>query len=244
VLFGYIDESYRRGERYWLTVALVPAENVPQLTRDLQRIPRILPAEYEVVGKAELHGHTLFHGTKGFRSLENMIDLRIRIYRKGLEALVETATNVIFVGVEWADPATPSDLGLHRMQAVQQMLPVVEEQMSRIQDHCLLIADEEETTRRDFVGAVRDHKNRCLEDSGQCRIVDNVAFVDSRDSPGVQCADLAVYLHHRVDSSRDRNKRARAANRKLYRVLEGCELQTVIGEGPLVTEPAILVQSP
>lgn len=243
MLLGYIDESYRRGERYWLTVALVPAENVPQLTLDLRRVPQILPVEHEVVGREELHGHTLFHGTKGFRPLESLIDLRIRIYRKGLEALVRAATNVIFVGVEWADPAASSDLELHRMQAVRQMLPVIEEQVVRMQDHCLLIADEEEATRRDFAGAVRDHKHRCLENSGECRIVDNVAFVDSRDSPGVQCADLAVYLHHRLESNRDRNKRARAANRKLYRVLEECDLQTVIGEGPLATEP-VLVKAP
>lgn len=239
MLLGYIDESYRRGERYWLTVALVPAENVPQLTLDLRRVPRILPAEHAAVGREELHGHTLFHGTKGFRPLENLIDLRIRVYRRGLEALVEAATNVIFVGVEWADPAAQSDLELHRMRAVQQMLPIVEEQVIKMQNHCLLIADEEETTRRDFVSAVRDHKHRCLDGSGECRIVDNVAFVDSRDSPGVQCADLAVYLHHRLDSSRDRNKRAQAANRKLYRVLEGCELQTVVTEGPLVREPVL-----
>jgi Protein of unknown function (DUF3800) len=236
VLLGYIDESYVRGERYWLAVALVPAENVPQLTLDVQRVPRILPTEYSTAITAELHGHALFHGTKGFKPLEKLIDLRIRLYRRGLRALATAATDVIFIGVEWNDPALPNDLNLHRMQAVRGMLPVIEDRVERLQEHCLLIADEEETTRRDFAAAVRDHKVGCVEDCGECRIIDNVLFVDSRDSPGVQCADLAAYLHHRVDSDRDNNSRARAANRKLYRVLEGCAVNSLVIEGPTLKE--------
>jgi hypothetical protein len=236
MLLGYIDESYVRGERYWLAVALVPADNVPQLTHDVQQVPRILPADYSAAATAELHGHSLFHGAKGFKSLERLIDLRVRLYRRGLRALVSAATDVIFVGVEWDDPALPDDLNLHRMHAVRGMLPVIEDRVERLQEHCLLIADEEETTRRDFTAAVRDHKLSCVEDCGECRIVDNVLFVDSRDSPGVQCADLAAYLHHRVDSDRDNNPRARAANRKLYRTLEGCGVRSHVIDGPAVGE--------
>ncbi|HEX3042706.1 MAG TPA: DUF3800 domain-containing protein [Solirubrobacterales bacterium] len=236
MLLGYIDESYVRGERYWLAVALVPAENVPQLTKDVQRVPGILPAEFSAAVTAELHGHALFHGTKGFKPLEKLIDLRIRLYRRGLRALATAATDVIFIGVKWNDPALPNDLNLHRMQAVRGMLPVIEDRVERLQEHCLLIADEEETTRRDFAGAVRDHKVDCVEGCGECRIIDNVLFVDSRDSPGVQCADLAAYLHHRVDSDRDNNSRARAANRKLYRVLEGCAVNSLVIEGPPLKE--------
>lgn len=236
MLLGYIDESYVRGERYWLVVALVPADNVPQLTRDIHRVPRILPAEHSAAAAAELHGHALFHGTKGFDSLGSLAELRIRLYRRGLQALAEGATDVIFVGVEWSDPSLPSDLNLHRMHAVRGMLPVVEDRVEQLREHCLLIADEEETTRRDFAAAVRDHKRCCIEDFGECRIVDNVLFVDSRDSPGVQAADLAAYLHQRVDSGRDESPRARAANRKLYRVLEECEVQSLVLEAPPTRE--------
>jgi Protein of unknown function (DUF3800) len=236
VLLGYIDESYVRGERYWLAVALVPADDVPQLTLDVRQVPQILPAEYTVTATAELHGHALFHGTKGFDALEKMIDLRIRLYRRGLKALARAATDVIFVGVEWNAPALPGDLNLHRMHAVRGMLPVIEERVECLREHCLLIADEEEVTRRDFASAVREHKRRCVEDCGDCRIVDNVLFVDSRDSPGVQCADLAAYLHHRVDRDRDSNPRARAANRKLYRVLADCEVHTLVKDSPEVAE--------
>lgn len=234
MLLGYIDESYVRGERYWLAVALVPADNIPQLTLDVQQVPQILPREYSVTVAPELHGHALFHGTKGFKPLEGLIDLRIRLYRRGLQALVKAASNVIFVGVEWSNPAFPNDLNLHRMHAVRGMLSVIEDRVERLREHCLLIADEEETTRRDFAAVVRDHKRKCIEKCGECRIVDNVLFVDSRDSPGVQCADLAAYLHHRVDSERDSNPRARAANQKLYRVLGRCELRSLVLDRPAV----------
>lgn len=236
MLLGYIDESYARGERYWLAVALVPADNVPQLTIDIRQVPGILPAEHALTATAELHGHALFHGTKGFSPLKELTELRIRLYRRGLRALVKAATDVLFVGVEWSDPAYPADLNLHRMQAIRGMLPVVEDRVKRLREHCLLIADEEETTRREFAAAVRDHKRFCVEDCGECRIVDNVLFVDSRDSPGVQAADLAAYLHHRVDSERDGNPRARAANRKLYRLMEGCEVHSHVLDAPAVKE--------
>jgi len=232
VLLGYIDESYTRGGRYWLAVALVPADNVPSLTVDIRQVPEILPREHAPTVAAELHGHALFHGTKGFSALENLADLRIRLYRRGLQALTKAATDVLFVGVEWSDPSSPNDLNLHRMKAIRGMLPVVEDCVKRQREHCLLIADEEETTRREFAAAVREHKRCCVEDCGECRIIDNVLFVDSRDSPGVQAADLAAYLHHRLDSERDRNARARAANRKLYRVVEQCEVQAHVLDAP------------
>ncbi len=66
MLLGYIDESYVRSERYWLAVALVPAENVPRLARDVRQVSQILPAEHLEVTDVELHGHALFHGKKGF----------------------------------------------------------------------------------------------------------------------------------------------------------------------------------
>lgn len=237
MLLGYVDESYERGERYWLVVALVPAGNVPQLAEDVRRVPRILPPEHSEIAGVEMHGHALFHGSKGFQPLAGLIDLRVRLYRRGLQALVRAATDIVFVGVDWADHSVPHDLGHHRMHAVRRLLPALEGRIGEMREHCLLIADEEEATRREFTAAVREHKRCCVEDAGECRIVDNVLFVDSRDSPGVQCVDLAAYLHHRVDSARGRNKRARTANRKLYRVLEGCRIRSLVFEGPTAPIP-------
>ena len=57
-------------------------------------------------------------------------------------------------------------------------------------------------------------------------------FVDSQDSPGVQCTDLAMFLHARVSAGRDTNRRAIAANRKLYRVLEDCGIVEDVHDGP------------
>jgi Protein of unknown function (DUF3800) len=232
LLLGYIDESYVRGDRYWLGVALVPAENVPGLAADLRKVMAILPEEYGSLVGAELHGHALFHGTKAFEPLRTMVDLRIRLFRRGLEALVRATTDIIFVGVDWTQIEVPNSLEIHRMHAVTHLLPLVERQVARMREHCLLIADEEETTRRDFVRAVREHKRTCLDGSGECRIVDSVVFVDSQDSPGVQCTDLATFLHARVSAERDTNPRAVAANRKLYRVLEDCKIVEDIHNGP------------
>jgi hypothetical protein len=62
--------------------------------------------------------------------------------------------------------------------------------------------------------------------------VDSVLFVDSQDSPGVQCTDLAMFLHARVSAGRDTNRRAIAANRKLYRVLQECRILEDIRDRP------------
>ncbi len=233
LLLGYIDESYLRGHRYWLGAALIPAESVPGLAVALQGVMAILPEEYAFLRRAELHGHGLFHGTKAFDPLQSMIDLRIRLYRRGLEALAGVTNLIVFVGVDWAEDDLPDSLAQHRMLAVAHLLPLVEHHLSRVNEHCLLVADEEETTRREFVRAVRAHKQMCVYGSGECRVLDSVVFVDSQDSPGVQFTDLATFLHARVRAGRDTNRRAVAANRKLYRVLEGCEIVESIHAGPL-----------
>jgi hypothetical protein len=161
----------------------------------------ILPEEFDSLVGAELHGHALFHGTKAFGPLRSMIDLRVRLYRLGLEALVRATTDIIFVGVDWTPVESSEGLELHRMHAVAHLLPLVDRQV-------------------------------CLDGSGECRVVDSVLFVDSQDSPGVQCTDLAMFLHARVSAGRDTNRRAITANRKLYRVLEDCRIVEDVHDGP------------
>lgn len=233
MLLGYIDESYKRGEHYWLAVALVHGDSLPDLAGEIDRVLKILPAEFRAITSSELHGHALFHGSKAFEPLKGLPSLRIRAYRRGIEAVAKAATEIVFVGVDWCDTEIPNSLEIHRMQGVRALLPLLEGRLKRLDEHCLLIADEEETTRKDFVAAVRDHKRCCVEADGRCRIVDNVVFIDSRDSPGVQGTDLAAFLHHRIESNREVDERAQRVNRKLYAILEkSCQVSSKRIPGP------------
>lgn len=234
MLLGYLDESYLRGERYWLGVALVPTERAPTLSRRIRAIPASVPAAFEIPSEIELHGQALFHAKRGFRPLADQVQLRIRLFRKCLEALVASEAELIFTGVDWSGRTQPGRSGLdaHRMEAVIQLLPILEQRCEVLGRHCLLIADEEETTRPAFEEAVRTHQGTCIDRSGDCRLLDNVLFVDSRDSPGVQAADVATFLHHRIDSERDDDPRAIAANEKLWSLLQGCPIVSTSHPGP------------
>lgn len=207
MLLGYLDESYERGQTYWLCVGLIPAENVAHLVQEVEAVAHALEA-FGLERDVELHGRELFHAMKRFSALKGPdgIQPRVAVFRGVFRALARARARILLRGVEWNDGEEERALDRHRMAAIQHLIPTLQETLEALDEHCVLIADEEETTRQDVLRAVRKHKSKVAADGREQRILDNVLFVESRDSRGVQALDLVAFFYRRFGSGADKTK--------------------------------------
>jgi hypothetical protein len=201
---AYLDESYKRGEVYWLAAGLVPADNVVRL-RDLVDSAAAGLAAHGIKADVELHGNDLFAGQGDFLSLKGRdgLEPRIRVFREVYRALIDTGVRLIYCGVEW-NLARGADLDLHRMAAIDRLLPTLQTALTTLDDHCVVVADEEDATRVEVVRTFRRHQQQLRAAKIEPRLLDNIFFAESHDSRGVQALDLAAYVNRRLDAGNDR----------------------------------------
>ncbi|MEV4419396.1 DUF3800 domain-containing protein [Patulibacter sp. NPDC049589] len=195
--FAYLDESYERGDAYWLGICLVPAVEASALRAAIAAAAALVAngAPSLIPQDVELHASQLFGGAGAFAPIKNAPPLRIAGFRAGVRAMQDAGTQTILVGVRWADRPPRSPVRFHRMEAVRRLFPLLEGHLAHTGEDALIIADEEEGTTRDVFRELQAHQET-MRSSGGSRVHD-VVFVNSRFSPGVQGTDLITFLHRR-----------------------------------------------
>lgn len=218
MLFAYLDESYTADEDYWLGACLIDAQQAMLLRHGMSAAAATVPAGLGIASDVELHAQHLFGGRKEFEPLKGLPEARVRTYLAGVEAVVAADPEVLLVGVSWSASSFHGAIRIHRMETVQHMLTALDAFLLAADDHCLVIADEEEGTTRDVYRELQAHQGRAAASGAPSRIRD-VVFVDSRFSPGVQGADLITYLHRR--RARTNHPKAQKALDAMWALLDG-----------------------
>lgn len=210
---AYIDESYNT-DSYWFGAVLVP-ENADA---DLQREILAIPGRYAGLGvphDAEIHGYPLWNGLDEWDRLEPR--LREDAMRRTLRTVKRAEADVVFVGIDRRSDPRLSHLNTARAFAVDELLDCIEKQCSdHLSERCLLIFDEETSTSRQLFDVVHRHHRKRLAAGNNPMIVERPVIAPSHTTPGVQLADVAVYLRqreHLLDKESD--DRAHASRERL-----------------------------
>lgn len=203
----YLDESYRRGESYWLAGALFPAEEVIGIARAVDGVAAEL-APFGIAPDVELHGKDVFHGNNDFQPLHGTagIEPRLTIFRRTFRAMEAANAKLLFCGCEWNTDQGQGDLDLHRMTSMEHFFPILQSSLQALGSHALVIADEERATTTDVLAAARKHKAGLRHANVEPRLLDNVLFLPSHDSRGIQALDLAAFIHRRLEANEDAAK--------------------------------------
>jgi hypothetical protein len=224
VLLAYVDESYT-DTHYWIAAVVCPETEVQALTDGLDAVVAKAAAGYhDVSSRAELHGHSLFHGKDDWLPLAVMPRARIGVYADALDAIAERNVDIFIRGVDrkrlverYVYPDHPHSVVL------MHLLERLDEYAAGEQELVLVIADEVDRAdeyRRNLWGFQRasttGYRSRQLT-----RILDTIHFAPSNASRLVQAADLVAYLHCRIHSGAERDKRAKRANDALWERLAG-----------------------
>lgn len=220
MLLAYADESYTR-ERYYIAAVVVDGAMVGKLSRALDQVVEETADDHGGVHtRAELHAHDLVGGSGDWFRLAPKIRVRIGVYQRALDALVDHDTKIIYRGVDIPalDARYPGGHDHPHSIALNFLIEDLDAYAAREGEYALLIADEvgdQNQYRRDLWSYQQSGtwgwKSRQIT-----RVVDTIHFAPSHASRLVQAADLAVFLHRRIRTHQETDQRAQRAWEKLY----------------------------
>lgn len=203
---SYLDESGNTGGNledpdqpfHLIAAVMVPEEQVQALSASFHHLPAFAEEPRLI---RELRGADLYSGKgpwRGFSPSE-----RIETYREALALLGQHGAFVAHASIDkWAlRQSTSSELKMPHLLALrflaEEIDSYLQQQHDPLKQRTLLIADEtdeHEAYAHGLVAQMQVRKPSLAEGPALTRIVDQVHFVQSETSPGVQLADLAAFV--------------------------------------------------
>ena len=211
VLAAFVDESYTDPEDVFaLACLLVDGPSLARLCAGLDAVIEAA-AGYGVSATAELHAYEMFHGKGEWAALSGKARAQVALYKRATEAIRSSGAELL---VRSTRPSKLRSKSPHEIT-----LRYLIEELDRVAegrgDHVLVICDavsegpqHRADLRHNKQSGTGGYKSRRLG-----RILDTMHFADSRDSRGLQAADLVAFLHRRrlrnaQHSVDDRERRA------------------------------------
>lgn len=152
---------------------------------------------------AELHGHDVFHGKGAWRAVPPRA--RFQIYSAAMAEITNAGGKLFFRGIDRAAQARRYHVVHHPHRVTMSfLLEAIDRHVASAVRHAecgaVVFADEHAETASDLRGDLRWFQ-RVGTSGWRSRkltsIYDTLHFVDSSESPGVQCADMASFIHFR-----------------------------------------------
>ncbi|MWV59924.1 DUF3800 domain-containing protein [Rathayibacter sp. VKM Ac-2754] len=203
MLIAYVDESYNQ-DYYFIGAAVTTKEKWDELEREYQHLRQRVTAEPGVRLDVEFHGHELMGGSGDWKPLRGKHREAADIYAAALAIARSAGVHYLFRGVDVQRLNTRYQLRRKPHGIVLQHL------LERINDYrrdcfssdhgkVVVVADEiatQEDHRRQFESyqllGTPGYRSSKLD-----LISAPIHFASSKDTGGLQTADLAVYLHRR-----------------------------------------------
>lgn len=217
----FVDESYQRGH-YYVAGVLVDEKQSKTLATRLDELADGVRERNNWPAPPEFHGHALMNGLDDWKSLNGNFGACVNIYQKVLHAIQNSGARVYLEGVDvnrlnarYKYPDSPHEVALRRT------LERVNEYCALNGKMCKVIADmvpQQDNFNEAIQGftrvgtpGYRSQKLLCVDG--------DIEFVDSRESRGVQAADMSVYILRRHREETSASKSARRANARLVKAL-------------------------
>ncbi len=224
VLIAYVDESYDR-DFYFVGAAIAEYDVWTDLASRYEAIRLTTRALHNVDAAAEFHGHELMGGAGDWKSLRGKHREAAGIYAAALRAAQEAGVSYLFRGVDvqrlnarYAYPRQPHDVAFsHLLERIDEYTDA-----HGHGEQTIVIADEiatQEQHQAEFVGYQRDgtsgYRSTRLE-----HISAPINFASSKLTPGLQAADMAVYLHRRRSTTVETHPQAQRVMTRLIDIVD------------------------
>lgn len=220
MLYAFIDESYTK-DRYYVAAFVIPEEQISAVAGAM-RAARDFAETFGVL-EPEFHAYEMMSGGKAWKPIRGKHRAAIAIYRKALAELVEIPGARMFIeGVDipllnarYRYPDPP-----HRV-TLRYLLEAIDRYAAPRKERVVIIADEvpdqvaHGQRMADYqligTGGFRSSMLKTLEMP--------IHFGSSAKSPGLQAADLIVYLYRRLDAHAEKDDRARRSVEAMWAML-------------------------
>ncbi|QJU54559.1 DUF3800 domain-containing protein [Herbiconiux sp. KACC 21604] len=224
MLVAYVDESYNAGH-YFVAAAVGHSHTWEQMSERLAEIAATTSRLHGTPLDAEFHGHELMGGAGEWASLRGKHREAAGIYLAALRAARHAEVQYLFRGLDihrlnarYAYPDQPHSIVFrHLLERLDQHA-----ERSVKDEPIVIVADEiatQEAHRRQFA-SYQEVGTRGYRSSRLTRIAAPINFARSRETPGLQVADLAAYVHCRRHTVVDSHPAAAATLRRLAREID------------------------
>lgn len=224
VLIAYLDESYNK-DFYYIAAAIGSTEGWEQLELSFAEIKQNTAKAHGTPLDAELHGHEIMGGEGEWAPLRGKHREAAGVYLAALRQARAAGIAYLFRGVDinrlnarYKYPEQPHSVVLgHLLERIDDHA-----RKSRESDQVIVVADEiatQEIHKKQFEGyqltGTPGYRSNRL-----ARISTPINFASSRNSVGLQAADLAAYLHHRRNTVVEKHPAAQASMRRLLKEVD------------------------
>ncbi|WP_280265358.1 DUF3800 domain-containing protein [Nocardia wallacei] len=222
MLLAYIDETYKRGNEFWVSALVCPADSIPAITAALDEVVKRAAGKFPGVSEdAELHGYELDGGSGHWEPLKGMARARVGVFEDTIDTIAafdELAwfrAGVIERKVVWGSHNNPHEWSL------KFLLERIDRYAGGCDQHVLCICDE--VQNRDVYRQMLQHYRRYgtggNKPSKLPQIADTLHFAPSCHSRMVQAVDMVTYVLNRIRHPPE-HPRAAAFYRGLWERLE------------------------
>lgn len=217
----FVDESYQQ-DHYYVAGVLVDEKQSENLEASLEDLAEKVRQRNGWSAPPEFHGHALMNGLGDWASLNGKFGACVSIYQKVLHVIQNSGAHVYLEGVDvnrlnarYKYPDSPHEVVLrHMLERVNEacalrghFFKVVADRVPQ-QDH---FNEAVQRFVQNGTPGYRSQKLHCIEG--------DIEFVDSRESRGVQAADMSVYVLRRHREDTTSGKSARKVNARLVKAL-------------------------
>ena len=217
----FVDESYQRGH-YYIAGVLVDERQALNLETRLQELSVGLQERNMWTVPPEFHGHALMNACDDWKSLAPHFGARLTIYMEVMHAIQNSGAQVYLEDVDvrrlnarYKYPDSPHEVVLRHM------LERVNEFCSCQGELCQVVADMV-PRQDDFNEAIQGFKRVNTPGYRGQKLIcidGDIEFVDSRESRGVQAADMVVYMLRRYREETTASSQSRKAMNRLVKAL-------------------------
>lgn len=209
MLFAFIDESYT-DDRYWIAAVVTHVDHIGQLSNAITTAAEYA-STFGVPLGTEFHGHRIMNGLDGWEPIRRKTRAAGQIYRNAARAIASTPARLYFEGVDisllnrrYRYPDPP------HLVVLRHVLERVNQYALSQGEPVIVICDEVQGSD-DHARKLGDYKLIGTPGfrSSRLQSLEQIMFASSEQSPGLQAADLAVYLKRRVDAHAHRDERSK-----------------------------------
>jgi hypothetical protein len=218
---AFVDESYDARD-YHVAALVIPPAGLPALDRSLAKAIDYASSQFGVPADAELHGYEMMSGRGHWKSIRGKYGVASGIYMQALEGIRDSGAKIFIRGVNiprlnqrYRYPDPPHQVVL------QHVLEQVDMHAKPLAKKVYVYADE--VPDQDRHASTMELYSKVGTPGFRYSTLDTIQHPitskPSCDVPGLQAADLVVYLYRRLFFHDHKDDRARRATAKMWSVI-------------------------
>jgi hypothetical protein len=212
MLYAFTDESYSP-RQYFQAAYIVDGEQLLQIEQVMEGL-RAYTRGIGIQGSVEFHGHAIMNAKDNWKPLSGRFDLKIKIFKYFVEQVKEIDGSLLIQGLDLTGPEASYELSTSpHLETSKNLLRAIDEYSEMHGRNICVFSDKVSKEDRQRI------RFDLLNQSSIFPRIKSVNFVDSSDFPGIQIADMCIYLYRRLVDHHEINPRTKYLVDELWKSL-------------------------